>query len=167
MRNAESRRHAPSSHLRRVHLTSMTSRSGPLTSSLLYVHLISQMYAQRVLSTTAWGYYRSAGDDEYTIRANSASFKRWWFRPRILNRISGTDLSSTMLGMPVSLPIFIAPAALARLGHPDGEMNLTKAAGKAGIVQGVRTPSPCDRIILHLPYRSRTTRRVASTRSCL
>jgi L-lactate dehydrogenase (cytochrome) len=95
------------------------------------------MFAQRVLSNTAWGYYRSAGDDEYTIRANTASFKRWWFRPRILNRISATDLSSSMLGMPLGLPIFIAPAALARLGHPDGEMNLTRAAGRAGIVQGV------------------------------
>jgi L-lactate dehydrogenase (cytochrome) len=40
--------------------------------------------------------------------------------------------------MPSSLPIFIAPAALARLGHPDGEMNLVRAAGKAGILQGVR-----------------------------
>lgn len=40
--------------------------------------------------------------------------------------------------MPSSLPIFISPAALARLGHPDGEINLVRAAGKAGILQGVR-----------------------------
>ena len=39
--------------------------------------------------------------------------------------------------MTSSLPIFISPAALARLGHPDGEMNLVRAAGKAGILQGV------------------------------
>jgi L-lactate dehydrogenase (cytochrome) len=43
-----------------------------------------------------------------------------------------------ILNMPSSLPIFISPAALARLGHPDGEMNLVRAAGKAGILQGVR-----------------------------
>ena len=45
-----------------------------------------------------------------------------------------------MFGLPSSLPIFIAPAALARLGHPDGEMNLTRAAGAEGILQGVRPP---------------------------
>jgi L-lactate dehydrogenase (cytochrome) len=42
-----------------------------------------------------------------------------------------------MLGMPCTIPIFIAPAALARLGHPDGEMNLTRAAAAGGILQGV------------------------------
>lgn len=43
-------------------------------------------------------------------------------------------------GLESSLPIFIAPAALARLGHPDGEMNLTRAAGSEGILQGVSAP---------------------------
>ena len=42
-----------------------------------------------------------------------------------------------MLGLPCSLPIFIAPAALARLGHPDGEMNLVKVAGSEKIMMGV------------------------------
>ncbi|KAF8272517.1 FMN-dependent dehydrogenase [Lactarius quietus] len=45
--------------------------------------------------------------------------------------------------MPSSLPIFISPAALARLGHPDGEMNLVRAAGKAGILQGISNNSSC------------------------
>jgi isopentenyl diphosphate isomerase/L-lactate dehydrogenase-like FMN-dependent dehydrogenase len=42
-----------------------------------------------------------------------------------------------MLGMEVTLPIYVAPAAMAKLGHPDGEVNITKAAGKTGIIQGV------------------------------
>jgi L-lactate dehydrogenase (cytochrome) len=42
-----------------------------------------------------------------------------------------------MLGMQVTLPIYVAPAAMAKLGHPDGEVNITKAAGKTGIIQGV------------------------------
>jgi L-lactate dehydrogenase (cytochrome) len=113
-----------------------------------------QMFANRVLTNTAWGYYRSAGDDEYTLQENAAAFKRWWFRPRVLNKITATNLSSSMLGIPLSLPIFIAPAALARLGHPDGEMNLTRAAGKAGIVQGVGTgfhPLLCLRLTVFCP----------------
>jgi isopentenyl diphosphate isomerase/L-lactate dehydrogenase-like FMN-dependent dehydrogenase len=54
-----------------------------------------------------------------------------------LNKISDTDTTTSVLGLGTSLPIYIAPAALARLGHPDGEMNLTRAAGNAGILQGV------------------------------
>ena len=44
-------------------------------------------------------------------------------------------------GLESSLPIFVAPAALARLGHPDGEMNLTRAAGAEGILQSVILPA--------------------------
>jgi isopentenyl diphosphate isomerase/L-lactate dehydrogenase-like FMN-dependent dehydrogenase len=58
-----------------------------------------------------------------------------------LNKVSQVSTASTVLGMPSSLPIFIAPAALARLGHPDGEMNLVRAAGRTGILQGVRDSS--------------------------
>ena len=42
-----------------------------------------------------------------------------------------------MLGHHVTLPIYIAPAAMAKLGHPLGEVNLTRGAGECGIVQGV------------------------------
>ena len=59
-------------------------------------------------------------------------------RHRRLNKVSRVSTTSNVLGIPSSLPVFIAPAALARLGHPDGEMNLVRAAGRAGILQGVR-----------------------------
>jgi len=57
---------------------------------------------------------------------------------RRLNKVSQVSTASNILGIPSSLPIFIAPAALARLGHPDGEKNLVRAAGRTGILQGVR-----------------------------
>ena len=50
-----------------------------------------------------------------------------------------------MLGHHVSLPVYIAPAAMAKLGHPLGEVNLTRGAGECGIVQGVSSGSTvCD-----------------------
>ncbi|TFY79321.1 hypothetical protein EWM64_g4683, partial [Hericium alpestre] len=100
--------------------------------------------AQTVLTATAWGYYRSAGDDNNTFDENRNAFKRFWFRPRVLNKISHASTESTLFGLPVSLPIWIAPAALARLGHPDGEMNLTRAAGKEGIIHGISSNSSCS-----------------------
>jgi len=42
---------------------------------------------------------------------------------------------TTILGIPVSMPIMISPAAMAKLGHPLGEVNLTRAAGSNGVIQ--------------------------------
>ncbi|PVG04131.1 hypothetical protein CPB86DRAFT_693832 [Serendipita vermifera] len=93
--------------------------------------------AQTVLSATAWAYYSSAGDDEIT-------YWRLWFRPRVLNKVSHASPTTTVLSFPSSLPIFVAPAALARLGHPGGEVNITKAAAKEGIMQGISNNASCS-----------------------
>lgn len=63
---------------------------------------------------------------------------RYFFRPRILRDTSSGSIETTILGMSTSTPIFISPAAMAKLGHPNGEVNLTKAAGESGIIQVVR-----------------------------
>ncbi|EKM59804.1 uncharacterized protein PHACADRAFT_138050 [Phanerochaete carnosa HHB-10118-sp] len=115
----------------------------PEPSAALNLHDIEE-YAQKVLTQTAWGYYRSTGDDEYSYWENFAAFKRFWFRPRVLNKISKVSTETTMWGMKSSLPIFVAPAALARLGHPDGEMNLVRAAGSEGILQGISNNASCS-----------------------
>jgi hypothetical protein len=54
-----------------------------------------------------------------------------------LSKVSKVSTMTKMLGMPCALPIYISPCALARLGHPDGEMNLVRAAGRTNIFQGV------------------------------
>ncbi|KDN51148.1 hypothetical protein RSAG8_00777, partial [Rhizoctonia solani AG-8 WAC10335] len=99
--------------------------------------------AQTVLSKTAWSYYRSAADDEYAHLNNALAFRRYWFRPRILRATKSIDTSCEMLGIPSSLPIFVAPAAMAGLGDPAGEVNITKGAGKTGIIQGISSNASC------------------------
>jgi hypothetical protein len=54
-----------------------------------------------------------------------------------LNKVSVVDTSTKLLGIDSSLPIYIAPAALARLGHNGGEVNMVHVAGQEGILQGV------------------------------
>ncbi|KAI9512275.1 FMN-dependent dehydrogenase-domain-containing protein [Russula earlei] len=115
----------------------------PHPRSVLSLSEIERL-AKGVLSKKAWAYYRSAGDDEITFSENRESFTRFWFCPRVLNKVSNVTTASTILGMPSSLPIFIAPAALARLGHPDGEMNLVRAAGRSGILQGISNNASCS-----------------------
>ncbi|KAL1606607.1 hypothetical protein SLS60_004012 [Paraconiothyrium brasiliense] len=101
-------------------------------------------WAERVLSTTAWAYYRSASDEEATFRDNREAWGRYFFRPRILRDMSHGSTATAFLGVPTSMPIFIAPAAMAKLGHPLGEVNLTKAAGTSGIVQAISANASCS-----------------------
>ncbi|WFD34948.1 L-lactate dehydrogenase (cytochrome) [Malassezia cuniculi] len=103
-----------------------------------------ELVGSRVLSNMAWAYYSSAADDMATYNENRDVFRRIWFRPRILRNVKNIDLSTRILGHHTTLPIYITATALGRLGHPDGEMNLTKAAAREGITQMVPTLASCS-----------------------
>lgn len=68
---------------------------------------------------------------------NSDALKHYFFRPRILRGTLRGETTTSILGVPVSMPVMISPAAMAKLGHPLGEVNLTKAAGSEGVIQMV------------------------------
>ncbi|KAF8760162.1 Xylitol dehydrogenase [Rhizoctonia solani] len=89
--------------------------------------------AETVLSKTAWSYYRSAADDEYAHMNNALAFRRYWFRPRVLRGTKTVDTSCEILGVQSALPIFVSPAAMAGLGNPAGEVNITKGAGRRAL----------------------------------
>ncbi|KAI9225337.1 MAG: glyoxylate dehydrogenase [Piptocephalis tieghemiana] len=100
--------------------------------------------AQTALSPEAWAYYSSGSDDEITLRDNRAAFQRVWLRPRVLVNVLDIDISTRILGHPISFPLYITATALGRLGHPDGEVALTRAAGISGIPQMLPTLASCS-----------------------
>ena len=59
--------------------------------------------------------------------------------------MSHETTETTILGYPSSIPVMISPAAMAKLGHPLGEVNLTKAAGTQGVIQMVCHTRPVRR----------------------
>ncbi|KAH8203504.1 hypothetical protein TruAng_002375 [Truncatella angustata] len=103
-----------------------------------------EYWAERVLSSTAWAYYRSASDEERTFYENRNAFTRYFFRPRVLRDTSSGSTETSFIGLSSSMPIFISPAAMAKLGHPNGEINLTKAAGEHGIIQVISSNASCS-----------------------
>ncbi|KAG6902769.1 hypothetical protein C0995_011917 [Termitomyces sp. Mi166 len=117
--------------------------SRPSLDEILNLHDFEAV-AKRVLSEKAWAYYSSASDDEISIRENRAAYQRVWFRPRVLRDVSCVDWSTTILGQKSSLPVYISATALGKLGHPDGELNLTRAAGKHGVIQMIPTLASCS-----------------------
>jgi len=93
--------------------------------------------ARKVLSSKAFAYYYSASDDEITNIENARAFSRFFFRPRVMRAVSHCDPSTTILGFRSAIPVFASGAALAKLGHPLGEVNITSGASSTSIIQMV------------------------------
>jgi L-lactate dehydrogenase (cytochrome) len=78
------------------------------------------------------------------MRENHSAFHRVWFRPRILVDVENIDLSTVMLGTKVDIPFYVTATALGKLGHPEGEVILTKAAKKHNVIQMIPTLASCS-----------------------
>jgi L-lactate dehydrogenase (cytochrome) len=91
--------------------------------------------ATKTINKKAWAYYYSAGDDLYSKSYNGNVYNKILLRPRIFVDCTRCDTSTTLLGNKVNLPIYIAPAAMARLGNPAGEAGMAAAAAKFGAMQ--------------------------------
>ncbi|KAJ7264875.1 FMN-dependent dehydrogenase-domain-containing protein [Mycena haematopus] len=91
--------------------------------------------ARKVLSHKAEAYYSSAADDHITLTENARAFSRFFFHPRVMRPAAKCDASTTILGFKTSIPIFASSAAMAKLGHPLGEVNISKGAATTGIIQ--------------------------------
>ena len=91
--------------------------------------------ATKKISRKAWAYYFSAGDDLISKRLNNEVYRSILLRPRIFIDCEKCDLSTTLLGNNVGLPIYVSPAAMARLAHPTGENGIAKACSRFGALQ--------------------------------
>ncbi|WWC87468.1 uncharacterized protein L201_002357 [Kwoniella dendrophila CBS 6074] len=95
--------------------------------------------ARRILTGKAWAYMSSGATDQYTLDLNRKAFNSILFRPRIMVDVDAADTRTKMLGHETSLPIFISPAGMAKLAHPEGECLLAKGAGQCDIIQMIST----------------------------
>ena len=93
--------------------------------------------ARRRLPGPIFNYIDGAADDEVTHRQNTASFERCDLVPNILRGVAEIDMSVTVMGQKLDLPIYCSPTALQRLFHHDGERAVAAAASKYGTMFGV------------------------------
>jgi isopentenyl diphosphate isomerase/L-lactate dehydrogenase-like FMN-dependent dehydrogenase len=100
-----------------------------------------EILAQARMEPAAWNYYQSGSDDEVTLHANRTAFERIRLRPRMLVDVSACDMRTTVLGVPISMPVLIAPTAFHCLAHPEGECVTARAAGRAGTLMVASTSS--------------------------
>jgi 4-hydroxymandelate oxidase len=89
--------------------------------------------ARASLPQGIYDYIAGGSEDEATLRANREAFARYRFRFKVLASSDRPELGSGMLGERFRLPVHLAPAAIQRMAHPDGEAAAYRAATRAGI----------------------------------
>ena len=111
-----------------------------MTSGLLNVADFEAAARER-LDPGAYGYFAGGAGDEHSLRANVAAFARWELRPRVLVDVAAVTTAAKVLGTEIALPLLVAPTALQRLAHPDGELATARAAAAAGTIMCLSTLS--------------------------
>ncbi|WP_232630630.1 alpha-hydroxy acid oxidase [Methylobacterium sp. Leaf118] len=93
--------------------------------------------ARKRLPGPIFDYIDGAADDEVTHRANTSAFASYDLVPNVLRGVGAVDMSVTVMGQRLALPVYCSPTALQRLFHHEGERAVAAAAGKYGTMFGV------------------------------
>ncbi|HEY0390000.1 MAG TPA: alpha-hydroxy acid oxidase [Gaiellales bacterium] len=110
----------------------------PAPAGRVNLHEYEQAAAE-ILTPAAAAYYRSGAGDEHSIAENLAAWTRHRLLPRMLTGSARPSTATTVLGAAISSPVVIAPTAMQRLAHPDGELATARAAAAAGTVMTLST----------------------------
>ncbi len=97
--------------------------------------------ARRRLPKAVFEFVNGGAEDEVTLAANRNDFTKLALLPRMLADVSGRDLSVTLWGERLSLPVLLGPAGLQRIVHAEGELASARAAAAAGTVFVTSTAS--------------------------
>lgn len=93
--------------------------------------------ARQRLPGPIFNYIDGAADDEVTYHRNTAAFESCDLLPSVLRGVVDVDLSVTVMGQKLAMPVYCSPTALQRLFHHEGERAVAAAAGKYGTMFGV------------------------------
>lgn len=88
--------------------------------------------ARRALPPMAWTYVEGGAEDETTLRRNREAFARWGLRQRVLTGVGDPSLAVEVAGVPLSLPVALAPTGLTGFSHWSGELGVAQAAEAVG-----------------------------------
>ncbi|WP_224362176.1 alpha-hydroxy acid oxidase [Hyalangium versicolor] len=99
--------------------------------------------ARRRLPRFLFDFVEGGADDEVTVRANREAFARYMFRARALVDVGTRDVSTTLLGQRLALPVILGPVGLAGLLAPRGELLVAQAAARKGTISTLSTMSVC------------------------
>ena len=85
-------------------------------------------FAKKRLPGPIFHYIDGAADDEVTYRRNTTAYEECDLVPSVLAGVETIDMSTTVMGQKIDMPLFLSPTALQRLFHHDGENAVGAAA---------------------------------------
>ncbi len=139
--NNESTHGGQTTHQRRVRRTGVpdANRRWLVDASRIYSVGDARRRAARAVPRALFDYIDGGADDEVTMAENRRAFSEVTFRPRMANATGEPQVSTTLLGTALSLPVLLAPCGLVRFMHPDGAPGVARAAAAAGTVSVLST----------------------------
>jgi L-lactate dehydrogenase (cytochrome) len=112
----------------------------PIISSIEDLRRLAEKRVPRMF----YDYCDAGSWTESTYRANEADFQAIKLRQRIAVNIEHRSTATTMIGVPVAMPVALAPTGLTGMQHADGEILAAKAAEKFGVPFTLSTMSICS-----------------------
>ena len=100
--------------------------------------------AKQRLPNFLFDYIEGGANAEQTLQANTADFKRYTLRQRVMRDVSAVDTSTTLFGESLSMPLALAPVGMAGLFARRGEVQAARAAEKNGIPFTLSTVAICS-----------------------
>jgi pre-mycofactocin synthase len=92
--------------------------------------------ARKRLPASVYSALMAGSERGQTREDNVTAFAELGFAPHVAGNPAQRDLSTTVLGQPVSLPVIISPTGVQAV-HPDGEVAVARAAAARGTVMGL------------------------------
>ena len=96
-----------------------------------------RLLAKQRLPSPIYHYIDGAADDEVTLQQNTEAYERCDLVPNVLRGVEEIDMSLTLMGKKISMPLFFSPTALQRLFHYEGERAVGKVAEEFGTFFGI------------------------------
>ena len=106
--------------------------------------LVERSLDKTTLKPSHFDYYRGGAADELTLKRNCQAFAEISIWPRMLVDISKRDMSLSLAGQAIDMPILIAPTAFQALAHSQGELATAAAAKKLNTIMTLSTLSNHD-----------------------
>jgi 4-hydroxymandelate oxidase len=83
----------------------------------------------------AWNFGAGGAETETTLRRNRRHLHRLAIQQNVLVDVREIDLGTSLLGIPLSSPVAVAPMGGLILFHPEGDVEMARGAGRADTLQ--------------------------------
>ena len=109
---------------------------------------IAQQRAKRRLPKSVYAALVAASEKGLTVSDNVEAFSELGFAPHVVGAIEKRDLSTTVMGQEISLPVIISPTGVQAV-DPDGEVAVARASAARGTAMGLSSfaSKPIEEVI--------------------